>query len=940
VGSADGGGDFALDGFGEGFGEGVELSLEGDFLALGVADVDGVDGDAFFGVDAGVGDVVAEVADGFEDVVEEAEAVNGLEFDDGFVGGDGGVDEDALRDLGEHGFELGGGFFLGDDGFAEVELGVEEGVVEVLFEAEAGVFGGDGCEVGVADAEGVEDKVVVAAVEVGAEDVDALGGEGAGDAGEELGAIPAGEGDFGAALFGEVFPGDDGQEAVGGVLLGEVDEEGAELAEVGDDGFGVEEVEVGRGHAFEVGLEFFGPAGAEFFDDGVPEFVDGSGSALHEVGGSVEEFGGEVVEAADGGFFVTGPALGGGAFGVGVGHDEEGVQVGLGADDAGEFFDDAGVFEVFAGGGAVHEEVVVHQEDEELALGAFDDEAAADGVGEDDAFVVVAFGVGGTPGVVHEEGEVKDPGFVDAAPEFLVEGDGEVGLAGEAVEHFDGAEGVFVGGVLVEEFVLDEAGEGAEFGDEAAEEADAVHLAEGATDVTFAGEDGEEGIANGFLVAEGGVDEAEAFLDELEEFGAEAEVALLGVGEEADEAVGVVFEEVGVFGEDAFVAGDEAVELGDFGDAVACEEGEGAAFFGFGVDVLEVETVHDFAGALEDVAGGGVVVPHEGFDAIEDAFLFVAELGGDDALEAEGELVFAAALGVVHGVAGAEDEVVGFGDFFPTGGGDEAFFDEVLGFESAELGVAHPDEVLVVAEAAAAVFDVGFLNEGGVAEFAVAGGEVLLAEAEEGGFLAFHAFFIEAGAKLVVGEGVAAEVAQLHEGGFCFHAFVGEAHAVADGADAVADFEADVIEEHEELADQFGDFRGDVGGVAGEEEGEVDVAAGGHDAAAVAAVGAEGELEGGALFFGEGKEGVLPEGADEMVDHVRAHAAEFATGEAGVMAHADAGFLEAEVLLAEAEEVGAAAGFVSNGTEDAVDDALEVALVFAFGHGVQAFVDQ
>jgi hypothetical protein len=45
-------------------------------------------------------------------------------------------------------------------------------------------------------------------------------------------------------------------------------------------------------------------------------------------------------------------------------------------------------------------------------------------------------------------------------------------------------------------------------------------------------------------------------------------------------------------------------------------------------------------------------------------------------------------------------------------------------------------------------------------------------------------------------------------------------------------------------------------------------------------------------------------------------------------------------LFAEAEEVGAAAGFVSDGTEDAVDDALKVALVFAFGHGVRAFVDQ
>jgi hypothetical protein len=50
------------------------------------------------------------------------------------------------------------------------------------------------------------------------------------------------------------------------------------------------------------------------------------------------------------------------------------------------------------------------------------------------------------------------------------------------------------------------------------------------------------------------------------------------------------------------------------------------------------------------------------------------------------------------------------------------------------------------------------------------------------------------------------------------------------------------------------------------------------------------------------------------------------------MPHADAGFFEAQVLLAEAKQVGAAAGFVSGGAEDPFDDALKVALVFAFGH--------
>ena len=43
-----------------------------------------------------------------------------------------------------------------------------------------------------------------------------------------------------------------------------------------------------------------------------------------------------------------------------------------------------------------------------------------------------------------------------------------------------------------------------------------------------------------------------------------------------------------------------------------------------------MEAVHDLTGALEDVSGGGVVGPHEGFDAIQDTFfLYVWEPAGN-----------------------------------------------------------------------------------------------------------------------------------------------------------------------------------------------------------------------------------------------------------------------------------------------------------------------
>ena len=57
---------------------GFELAEEGgvgDFFAVGADEAEGVDGGAFFGVDAGVGDGEAGLADGAEDLEEEADAV-------------------------------------------------------------------------------------------------------------------------------------------------------------------------------------------------------------------------------------------------------------------------------------------------------------------------------------------------------------------------------------------------------------------------------------------------------------------------------------------------------------------------------------------------------------------------------------------------------------------------------------------------------------------------------------------------------------------------------------------------------------------------------------------------------------------------------------------------------------------------------------------------
>lgn len=93
------------------------------------------------------------------------------------------------------------------------------------------------------------------------------------------------------------------------------------------------------------------------------------------------------------------------------------------------------------------------------------------------------------------------------------------GIVDEVVEFFDAAEGVFVGGVSVEEFVLDEAIEGTEFWEVSAQDAGAVHETEGMGDLTFTFEDFAEGFAIFGAEAEGAVDLGPVCLDEFAEGG-------------------------------------------------------------------------------------------------------------------------------------------------------------------------------------------------------------------------------------------------------------------------------------------------------------------------------------------------------------------------------------------------------------------------------------
>ena len=262
----------------------------------------------------------------------------------------------------------------------------------------------------------------------------------------------------------------------------------------------------------------------------------------------------------------------------------------------------------------------------------------------------------GAAGIVKNDGEVERVGIGDFVKEAAIDSAARIVLGDELVELFDAAQRVFVGGVAVEKFVLDEAVERAEFRQVTAEKSDAVHEAQHARDITFAFEDRLECFAVGFRATEGPVDVVPVLRDEAADLRAELEVAKLAMLEEPHESMRVLAENFAMGGEKSAIAGDEAVEF--FSAFFA--EGEERANAGIRARILfELEGLHQRGRVLVDVAGVAVVIPHEGLGATQDVALRVVEGGSDDALELEGELIGGFAAVVVQLVANAMDEVEG-----------------------------------------------------------------------------------------------------------------------------------------------------------------------------------------------------------------------------------------------------------------------------------------
>ena len=104
---------------------------------------------------------------------------------------------------------------------------------------------------------------------------------------------------------------------------------------------------------------------------------------------------------------------------------------------------------------------------------------------------------------------------------------------------------------------------------------------------------------------------------------------------------------------------------------------------------------------------------------------WVSQVGGDAALETEGERVVGAFLEVMQLVADTMEKVVGALHFAEGGGREKFLFGEIGHRSAARLDEGHPEQPLVIAEAAAAIFHIRFLKIHRVRELGVARTHVL-----------------------------------------------------------------------------------------------------------------------------------------------------------------------------------------------------------------------
>ena len=308
------------------------------------------------------------------------------------------------------------------------------------------------------------------------------------------------------SLLGMVHPFHHGANAAGSFLaLGS--EKLAEETHVPGNFRGGESAEIALRHVGKVRGGFVAVVGRQLAEHFFLQLLEINAAFFEESRAILQVSFGRAVEVPDEALFPIRPTGVTRALPVGQGDEHERVEVVGRLHQFREMRDGGGIIEVAGLCGFGKEAVVVDQHDQRAALLGGQLQAFGHAGGHHGAGFLVVAAVFGLARVVHQEREVKRGRIVIFEEQIAVAGEFRILAGDEVVQFVDADQGVLVGRVAVEKFMLHQAGETSELWQIASEEIGLVHETQDAADLTLAGEDGEEDFARRARVLEGAVDQ-------------------------------------------------------------------------------------------------------------------------------------------------------------------------------------------------------------------------------------------------------------------------------------------------------------------------------------------------------------------------------------------------------------------------------------------------
>ena len=206
----------------------------------------------------------------------------------------------------------------------------------------------------------------------------------------------------------------------------------------------------------------------------------------------------------------------------------------------------------------------------------------------------------------------------------------------EAIKYFDTAQGMLVGGIAVEELVLDQICQLSELGKIQSQETKLVHLAKDVRHLTAILKNLFEGGSIGPAFPEGVVDKVEVPADQLANFRARLQVPPLRVEEIPHQATRVFFKNGVVLRIDQAASRLKSVE-GVFRRSLSGQEIEDWSSPSVIVHDFQFKRLHQRGALLIQVPSVAIVIPHEGFALPENVRAGDVEFRRDNPLQAEAE---------------------------------------------------------------------------------------------------------------------------------------------------------------------------------------------------------------------------------------------------------------------------------------------------------------